>query len=140
MPRLEVFKKHHLDQIDLGYNMPEEVKESFMRNGNPKGLTLFDNDLILGLGGIHPLWAGVGECWIMLSTYGRKKPLTVAKHSYLLFDDIMEGENLNRMQASVAVSDSKALSFAKWLGFEVEGLMRKYGPDGEDYYRLARIR
>jgi len=25
------------------------------------------------------------------------------------------------------------------LGFENEGLMKKYGPDGSDYYRFARV-
>jgi len=25
------------------------------------------------------------------------------------------------------------------LGFENEGLMKKFGPDGSDYYRFARV-
>jgi len=44
-----------------------------------------------------------------------------------------------RIQASVSASDTKALRFASWLGFEDEGLMKKYGPDGSDYRRVARF-
>jgi len=31
------------------------------------------------------------------------------------------------------------LRFAKFLGFTNEGLMKHYGPDGSDYYRMAKI-
>ena len=140
MPRLEPFKQEHLDQINLDYELSDETKKTFICNGELSGITLFDDKTILGFGGVHLLWRGVGESWIMLSTEGRKKPLTVAKYTFNLFDDIMARNSLERIQASVASDDPKAISFAKWLGFEVEGLMRKYGPDGNDYYRLARIR
>ena len=140
MLRIEAFRKEHLDQINLDYELSDETKSTFMPNGQVTGVTLFDEDTILCFGGVHLLWKGVGECWIMLSNEGRLKPLTVAKYTIKLFDDIMSKDSLIRMQASVSASDPKAISFAKWLGFEVEGLMRKYGPDGNDYYRLARIR
>ena len=31
------------------------------------------------------------------------------------------------------------LKFAKWLGLKEEGLMKKYGFDGSDHYRYARL-
>jgi hypothetical protein len=31
------------------------------------------------------------------------------------------------------------LKFAKWLGLEEEGLMKKYGFVGSDHYRFARL-
>jgi RimJ/RimL family protein N-acetyltransferase len=139
MLRFENFTKNHLDQIDLGYEMPKETKSGFIGNEAYKGVTLFNNDDILAVGGVHTLWEGVGECWIMLSKSGRKKPFTVAKYTFVLFDNMISQENIIRLQASIASTDDKALKFAKWLGFEFEGIMRKYGPDGDDYYRVARI-
>ena len=128
-----------ITRIEMLYNDDrEEVKT--LEEATWKYVTLFDEDTILCFGGVHLLWKGVGECWIMLSNEGKLKPLTVAKYTIKLFDDIMSKDSLVRMQASVSASDPKAISFAKWLGFEVEGLMKKYGPDGNDYYRLARIR
>jgi len=140
MLRLQPFEQKHLEQINLGYDMPQQAKDSFMRGTKVNGMTLFDEDTILGFGGVHILWKGVGECWLMLSTEGKLKPRTVAKYTLKLFDDIMSEDSLERIQASVAAADPKAIAFAKWLGFEVEGLMKKYGPEGGDYYRLARIR
>ena len=31
------------------------------------------------------------------------------------------------------------IRFAEFLGFEIEGLMRGYGPDKSDYYRMAKV-
>ena len=31
------------------------------------------------------------------------------------------------------------LRLATWCGLEVEGLKKKYGPDGSDYYQLGKI-
>ena len=35
--------------------------------------------------------------------------------------------------------DGVGEAYAQWLGFEKEGIMRKYGPDGTDYIRYARV-
>jgi RimJ/RimL family protein N-acetyltransferase len=75
----------------------------------------------------------------MLGTLAKSKPRTVAKYADLMFDVIVHKNKLARIQASIAVSDTKAVRFGKWMGFEMEGLMRSYGPDGSDYYRMARV-
>ena len=31
------------------------------------------------------------------------------------------------------------MRFAEFLGFEIEGLMRGYGPDKSDYYLMAKV-
>jgi RimJ/RimL family protein N-acetyltransferase len=51
----------------------------------------------------------------------------------------MHEAQVQRVQASVHAEDGQAVRFARWLGFENEGLMKKYGPDGSDYYRMARV-
>jgi len=56
-----------------------------------------------------------------------------------LFQHIQETHELSRIQASVCASDVRANRYAQWLGFEKEGIMRKYGPDGTDYIRYARV-
>ena len=44
---------------------------------------------------------------------------------------------LKSLQAIVRSDFKDAHKLAKFLGFESEGLMRKYGPDGSDYERYA---
>jgi RimJ/RimL family protein N-acetyltransferase len=56
-----------------------------------------------------------------------------------MFDYLQEEFDYQRIQASIAVTDKTAKRFAEWLGFQNEGVMKKYGPDGTDYYRYARV-
>ena len=51
----------------------------------------------------------------------------------------MADNDLWRIQASVHTTDEQSIKFAEWMGFENEGLMKKFGPDGADYYRFARV-
>jgi RimJ/RimL family protein N-acetyltransferase len=56
-----------------------------------------------------------------------------------LLDHVQDDASLKRIQASVHTNDQQAIRYVEWLGFENEGLMKKYGPDGSDYYRFARV-
>jgi RimJ/RimL family protein N-acetyltransferase len=75
----------------------------------------------------------------MVSKHAYKTPITVARYADEFFDVIMHEAQVQRVQASVHAEDAKAIRFAHWLKFEDEGLMRKYGPDGSDYHRMARV-
>mgnify|MGYP003671506105 CR=1 FL=1 len=47
--------------------------------------------------------------------------------------------NLRRLQIVVDVNREKAVQWADFLGFKREGVMKRYGPEGHDYYMYARI-
>jgi hypothetical protein len=49
------------------------------------------------------------------------------------------GAGVARLPQNPGILDDRAYRFAEWLGFENEGIMRKYGVDGGDYYRMARV-
>jgi RimJ/RimL family protein N-acetyltransferase len=93
---------------------------------------------IVACAGIQPLWSGVGEAWIAVCPDA---------HLYTglpgAIKDILEYvEKVNafhRVQASVRADDLVALRLDRWLGFQAEGIMRKFGPDEADYIRLARV-
>ena len=139
MLELREFIREDMDNIDLGYEMLQEHKDAFKAPYAIHGYTLLEDGEIVAMGGVHMLWNKVGEAWIMLGKSAKSKPRTVAKYADLMFDVIVHKNKLNRIQASIAVNDAKAIRFGKWLGFEMEGLMRRYGPDGSDYYRVARV-
>ena len=134
-----MFQRSDVDEIDLGYSFESAYRESFKSHSNVVGLTGRRNGDIIVMGGVHVLWQGVGEGWIMVSKHAYKTPITVARYADEFFDVIMHEAQVQRVQASVHAEDSQAVKFAKWLGFENEGLMKKYGPDGSDYYRMARV-
>ena len=46
---------------------------------------------------------------------------------------------IKRLQTSVKADFKLGVRFATWLGLEIEGLKKSYGPDGSDYYQLGKI-
>jgi len=47
--------------------------------------------------------------------------------------------NIWRLQTAVKANFKLGIRFAEWLGLQQEGLMKQYGPDGTDYYRMAKL-
>ena len=52
---------------------------------------------------------------------------------------LIKNNNIKRLQTSVKADCEMAIRFAKWLGLKPEGVMKSYGPAGEDFIRFARI-
>lgn len=63
----------------------------------------------------------------------------VARQIRTMFDDVMKQRGLYRAQANIHHRFDKAIRLAEWLGFENEGLMRRFGVEGDDYFRYARV-
>lgn len=100
----------------------------------------FVDDECVGVGGIEPLWEGVGEAWLMLSTnvalYPQRTYLVIREGLQRLID---EGGYI-RIQSWVRADFAKAQSLMKHLGFEAEGVAKKYNPDGSDSILYSLIR
>jgi hypothetical protein len=65
------------------------------------------------------------------------------KMNHVLMDKDMEfdGDPMNLEQDNLAFTgmiDGEPI-FAKWLGLQEEGLMKKFGFDGSDQYMYARL-
>ena len=43
-----------------------------------------------------------------------------------------------RLDATVHVDYEKSVKWLEAMGFEIEGVLKKYGPTGDDYYKMAR--
>ena len=54
--------------------------------------------------------------------------------------EVSEDYDITRMQIYVKDQHMVALRFAKALHFEVECKLRKFGPEGADYYSMARFK
>lgn len=139
MPNITPFKKEHLDKINLLFEFSQSAKNNYQHEELVIGYTGIEDDTILACGGVHKMWDGVGEAWLLVSKEGYEKPKTVGKYTQYIFQHILEEHGLFRIQASVSAIDSRANRYAEWLGFEKEGIMKKYAPDGSDYIRYARV-
>jgi RimJ/RimL family protein N-acetyltransferase len=85
------------------------------------------------------IWGQVAEGWVIATQDVWNHPLSVAKAIKKDFSRIAKENNITRVQTSIRKDFKQGQRFAEWLGLENEGLMRKFGFDGTDQYRYARI-
>lgn len=89
--------------------------------------------------GIRPAWTNVGEAWLLPGHNISEHSISVIRYARKLFTELLQNGEYARIHIAVRADNDTALKFAKALGFEVEGIMRNFGPDGVDSYMMARI-
>tara|TARA_R100001377_G_scaffold10829_2_gene5432 strand:+ start:1318 stop:1758 length:441 start_codon:yes stop_codon:yes gene_type:complete len=140
------YKPEHARDIlagDMNKGAPKHIGQfrDFAESINRPGtsFTAIDNGYLIACAGIIPLWSGVGEAWFLGSERLHEYTKPIIRAVKKDFKRMIEEHNLIRVQAAVRKDWDEAQRFAKFLGFKDEGLMEKFGPDGSDYYRVARI-
>jgi RimJ/RimL family protein N-acetyltransferase len=98
-------------------------------------LTAIHDSTILGCAGIGFMRRDCGVLWGMVSASAGAH--FVAIHRAVT--RFIQANPLVRLEATAESTFAPACRWLELLGFENEGLMRKYGPDGADYVRYARI-
>ena len=144
---LKPFKPEHADKIvAIGLNDKlMEIDASYSDNricdhsqpGN--AYTMFVDGNPVFACGIVVLWEGVAECWVMASQNIYDMKFLAARTILDLQDKLCKKNKIRRLQTSVKADFKLGLRLATWCGLEVEGLKKKYGPDGSDYYQLGKI-
>lgn len=89
--------------------------------------------------GVIPLWEGVGEAWAVLTNKIKENPLTLIRLTKDMISRAQETMCLHRIQVSVVERDYNICRWIKSLGFHSEGVMEKFGPDGNNHIRYVRI-
>lgn len=103
-------------------------------------VTLMADDKPIICSGIVELWPGVGEGWFVATDDLTNHPVTIARATKeVLYDQIDEG-GYWRLQANIRTTWFTAVRFSEFLGFEKEGVMKKFGPDGANYLRVAIVK
>lgn len=94
---------------------------------------------IVASAGLIPLWAGVAEAWMISADDVGRHRIKVARKLRTMLNDVMWQRGIYRAQANIHHKFEKAIRLAGWLGFENEGLMRRFGAEGDDYFRYAKV-
>ena len=89
--------------------------------------------------GMKMVWGRVAEGWVIATSEIWKNPLAVARAIKKDFARVAREHNIERVQTAIRKDYKQGQRFAEWLGLENEGLMKKFGFDGTDQYRYARI-
>ncbi|WP_435310642.1 GNAT family N-acetyltransferase [Primorskyibacter sedentarius] len=124
------------DAVDFA-SVPDPMAVAKHYADNGIAVTVVHNGYVLAVGGVLNLWEGVGEWWSLTTIYAEKYPKQFHKAAK---DMIMRAElemKLHRLQAAIRADNQKAINWHARLGFTNEGIMRAYGVDGTDYFRMA---
>jgi RimJ/RimL family protein N-acetyltransferase len=130
----------------MNHKVLEADKNYINIEGNAKNLEQDDlaftglvNNKPIFAAGMKMIWGKVAEGWVIATQDVWNHPLSVAKAIKKDFARIAKENNITRVQTSIRKDFEQGQRFAEWLGLENEGLMRKFGFDGTDQYRYARI-
>ena len=130
----------------MNHKVLEADKYYINIEGNAKNLEQDDlaftglvNNKPIFAAGMKMIWGQVAEGWVIATQDVWNHPLSVAKAIKKDFARIAKENNITRVQTSIRKDFEQGQRFAEWLGLENEGLMRKFGFDGTDQYRYARI-
>lgn len=101
--------------------------------------TVVDDGHLVLSAGIFEVWEAMGEAWLLPSQRLLEKPLRAIRVVKPRFEQIIERHGFRRVQATAHADFLRGQRFLEWLGFEQEGRLRKYGPDGADHIIYSRI-
>jgi len=138
MRHIRGMRLHPLQQrlFDADPSMMRQF-ESQLASG-PAYAALYDG-IVWAAWGLVVYCKGNAEAWMLRDRHVGTHGVSVARIARQYFDEVGTAMALHRCQVSVQVSFSSAVRFAEWLKFEEEGVMRRYGPTGDDYYLMARL-
>jgi RimJ/RimL family protein N-acetyltransferase len=106
--------------------------------GHGVAFSYFDGSKIVGCTGVVRINDNTCEVWIILDHCAKQYIREIYRHAFAFLDRTQQF--FVRIQAIVRTDWPTAHRFIERLGFQKEGMMRKFGPDGSDYYLYARVK
>lgn len=107
------------------------------RRGGP-AYTLLVNDVPVACAGIILQPWNRGEAWSLLSSLFYSHKIKVFRAMKAGIEALIAEHRLKRVQALVNPKYQSSIDFIECFGFEFEGNLRQYGPDG-DYLMYSRV-
>ena len=136
------FKAEHFDKIELQphqegfstYIADKKYGKSIEQGSD--SFTAFDGNKIIGCAGLVEQWDGRAVAWALLSKDAGKHMLSIVRK----IDEYLNLKNIRRVEASSICGFKPGARLLEMLGFEYEGIAKKYTPDGQDVLMYARVR
>ena len=95
-----------------------------------------DDGIIMACAGVHTFWEGYGLCWAFVSA--KVKPHMSAL--VWVMKDFLERVPFHRLEAAVDVDFRNGHRLMRALGFQREGVMRKYTVDKRDHVLYSIVK
>ena len=147
MIRLVPFEPGHVAEMRLRAwdaiaiaSQPELAEYSahyFKKHG--VGFTALADDGIVGAAGVVMVLPGNWEVWCYTTEMFSKYGFAIHRSVKRFLDAFAKRSDWRRFQCVVDSTYPVAVRWVEALGLEREGTLRRYGPDGQDYYQYARV-
>ena len=137
------FMREHLNNFVLNQPDLQGHDESELRNRimlqaeGGQAITVIQRKKTLGIFGSSPIWTGLEEGWFLVDEVVRRYGIAMTKVAKKWIDLKFQKDSLNRLQITVRCDDVRAYKWAKCLGFSDDGVMRRFGPDGSDFFLMS---
>lgn len=136
------FKPGHMDFIkpkDVFKGLDLSRIDQMAGLSNVYPFTIINHGMPIAVVGISEILPRVGEVWSVTSEKIRECKLYWHKTCNRLIEEHQQKLGLHRVQMTVEVGYDEGRDWALSLGFEQEGIMRRYDADGRNYFLFARV-
>jgi len=90
--------------------------------------------------GVIPIWPGLVEAWMIPDKDIGAVAVPLCRLARAFFNHCETTMGLRRIQILVRSSNVRAIEWAKFLYFRSEATLTAFGPDGEDYLMMRRLK
>lgn len=94
---------------------------------------------LYGIAGSYRQWSGAAQLWALFDDRVNRHPIMLTKTCLILINYAHQKQELRRVSLTVKSSYTSGNRFAEALGFDLEGRMVGYLPDGADANLYARL-
>ena len=138
LPSVIDFEPTHVALI--GDPAPVDQAVALATNSRPS-LTVVHQGHYLAAFGLYPIHQSAAQAWMLVNPKLRYKyAKSVLRLARKELDRWQISEAFNRVQITIEFANAGFVRWSELLGFQMEGLMRKAGHDGQDHFLMARIR
>ena len=115
--------------------MRVKYREAFQFRDDPSWMMEHEGRVICAFGAAK-LWDGVYEVWFNLVS--PEKTVRMLRQLKKHFEENIKKYAVSRLQSVVRCEFKAAKRFVESFGFEMEGKLSKYNPDGSDAFMYAK--
>lgn len=139
MFRVVKFKKEHIELMNIRAHETTLLNDDVLAKLEHGSIAITGvvDGRIISCGGIIPLFNGIAELWQIPSVYVSEITMRYARYIRKWLEGMKEEFKLHRME-TLCLNDDLHNRWMRFLGFEREGVKRKY-LNGNDYVMWGRV-
>lgn len=141
MLRVIDFAPSHARAISLNEGYDASVLANYVDMNGFFAETIIDGEFnVIGIISGCMIMRTTFEVSALVSVEARKYPIEFTKLIQARLFHYCDELSVCRVQCTVRAGFPFLQKFIELIGFEKEGLMRKFGPEGDDYFLYSRVK